>query len=214
MVPRSRRLISPVLLPLPLMLNWRVSVTLASVLVALAGCFKEPKPAYKTVDPTSRVYLSDRGLVDLPEINKKAVYLNLDRNSLGNVDRLADFAELKWLRLNSNTLSSLPDLSKLTKLRRIYLKANRFESVPDTLKDLPSLTDIDLSSNPISEIPDWLAKKPGLLHLSFTRTRINRLPNDLSAWKSLKSLQLGELHLSAEEMSRIRRALPNVAIVF
>jgi Leucine-rich repeat (LRR) protein len=86
--------------------------------------------------------------------------------------------------------------------------------VPETLKDLPALTDIDLSGNPLVGIPEWLAKKPGLKNLSFSRTKITRLPQDISAWKSLQSLQLGELSLDAAEMKRIREALPDVAIVF
>lgn len=196
------------------MLNWRSNAILASVLVALAGCFKEPTPAYKTVDPTLRVYLSDKNLTEIPEVNLKADYLNLDRNALEKVERVAELTELKWLRLNDNKLSTLPDLSKLVKLRRIYLRGNRFTEVPRTLESLPALTDIDLSLNPITEIPEWLAKKEGLMHLSFTGTRLKSLPKDLSAWKGLKSLQLGELNLSYEEMTRLRKELPNVAIVF
>ena len=105
-------------------------------------------------------------------------------------------------------------MKALANLRRIYLKNNRFTSVPETLKDLPSLTDIDLSGNPISEVPAWLAQKTGLKNISFTRTMIQKLPEDLSAWQTLQSLQLGELNLSAEEMARIRKALPKTAIVF
>lgn len=174
----------------------------------LVGCFNEPEPAYKTVPAESRLYLQDKGLVDLKktDLTKVGDYLNLDRNQLTNVDEVASLAGLKWLRLNDNRLSALPDLSKLVNLRRIYLRGNRLTAVPESLKDLPSLTDIDLSGNPIIEIPDWLAKKEGLENLSFSGTRIKKLPDDLSAWRSLKSLQLGDLNLPAEEMKRIRAA--------
>ena len=111
-------------------------------------------------------------------------------------------------------MNALPDLKALTLLRRIYLKNNRFATVPETLKDLPALTDIDLSANPITEIPEWLAKKQGLENLSFSRTMIKKLPSDISAWKSLKILQLGDLGLSREEMKRIREALPKTAVVY
>ena len=141
-------------------------------------------------------------------------YLNLDRNRLANVDALSDFTGLKWLRLNSNQLTALPDLKGLVQLRRVYLRGNRFMSVPETLKDLPALTDVDLSENPIKEIPAWLAEKPGLTALSFSRTQLSKLPEDLSAWRSLKQLQLGELRLSTEEMARIRKALPDTTVVF
>ena len=180
----------------------------------LAGCFNEPEPAYKTVPAENRVYLSDKGLTAVPEVNPKADYLNLDRNQLTNVSAVAALTELKWLRLNDNRLTALPDLKGLVNLRRIYLKGNRFTAVPETLKDLPALTDVDLSLNPIKEVPQWLAEKKGLKGLSFNRTQLTKLPDDLGAWKSLQQLQLGELNLSPEEMARIRKALPDVAIIF
>ena len=186
------------------------------ILLALcaAGCFNEPEPAYKSVPAENRVYLSDKGLKVLPQVNAKADYLNLDRNQLEKADGVEKLAELKWLRLNDNRLTALPDLKGLVRLRRIYLKNNRFTAVPEALKDLPSLTDIDLSGNPVKEIPAWLAEKRGLKNLSFSRTQLTKLPANLEAWKSLQSLQLGDLNISAEEMARIRSALPNVAIVF
>ena len=192
------------------------SALLAAALVAVAGCFNEPEPAYKSVPAENRIYLSDHGLKDLEstQLFSGADYLNLDRNQLTNIDCVAGMTELKWLRLNDNQLSALPDLKGLVKLRRIYLRNNRFAAVPETLKELPSLTDIDLSGNPIAEIPEWLAKKGGLVALSFTGTRLKELPEDLSAWRSLKQLQLGELNLGTNEMSRIRHALPDSEVVF
>ena len=180
----------------------------------LAGCFNEPEPAYKSVPAENRVYLSDRGLKSVPTVNPKADYLNLDRNQLTNVSAVASLTELKWLRLNDNKLAALPDMKALVNLRRIYLKGNRFTSVPETLKDLPALTDIDLSLNPIKEVPAWLAEKRGLKNLSFSRTMVTKLPENLDAWKSLQSLQLGDLSISPEEMARIRKALPDVRLVF
>ena len=182
--------------------------------LAIAGCFNEPEPAYKSVPAENRVYLSDKGLKEVPVVNASADYLNLDRNQLTNVNAVAAFAKLKWLRLNDNRLSTLPDLKNLVSLRRIYLRNNRFAAVPETLKDLPSLTDVDLSGNPLREIPAWLAEKKGLKALSFSRTLVEKLPDDLSAWTSLHQLQLGDLKLSREEMARIRKALPSTAVVF
>ena len=180
----------------------------------LSGCFNEPEPAYKSVPAENRVYLNDKELKAFPEVKAAADYLNLDRNQLEKVDGVEKLTALKWLRLNDNRLTALPDLKALVSLRRIYLKNNRFDKVPETLKDLPALTDVDLSGNPIVEVPDWFAQKQGLKNVSLSRTRITKLPADLSGWGRLQSLQLGELHLSAEEMARIRKALPDVAVVF
>lgn len=182
------------------------AIALAAALSAVAGCFDEPEPAYKSVPAESRLYLNGKGLGDLrsTDLTKVGDYLNLDRNVLTNVDPVAGLTGLKWLRLNDNRLSSLPDLSKLTGLRRIYLRNNRFIEVPEQLKELKSLTDIDLSGNPIREVPAWLGKLTGLENLSLSRTQITALPEDISGWKSLKSLQLGDLRLSPGEMKRIR----------
>lgn len=189
--------------------------------ICLSGCFNEPEPASKTVPAEARVYLQDKGLKDLSSCADKLSagaiidYVNLDRNALETFpSELTSLTGLKWLRLNDNALVDIPDLSALVNLRRLYLRGNRLTSVPETLKDLPSLTDIDLSNNPISEVPDWLAAKKGLEGISLTGTKVRKLPEDLSAWKTLLQLQLGDLKLSAEEMARIRAALPRVAIVF
>ena len=198
-------------------MSMRLELFTVVALLVFAGCFDEPEPAYKSVPDGARVYLKDMGLVDLKGQSfdaSKVDYLNLDRNALTNVDEVASLAGLKWLRLNSNQLSARPSLGDLKSLRRIYLRDNKFAEVPETLKDLPALTDIDLSGNPVSEIPEWLAKKEGLQFLSFSRTKISKLPDDLSAWKRLKALQLGDLQMTPEEMSRIRKALPDVAVVF
>ena len=196
-----------------------------SIILLLSGCFNEPEPAYKSVPAENRVYLSDKGLKDLSSCAAlrsggdaasplNIDYVNLDRNELTNVNAVATLTGLKWLRLNDNKLAALPDLKGLVNLRRIYLRNNKFTTVPETLKDLPALTDIDLSGNPIKDVPAWLAEKKGLKNISFSRTQVTKLPDDLEAWKSLQCLQLGDLNISAEEMARIRAALPNVAIVF
>ena len=213
--------------------------------ICLCGCFKEPRPAYETVPAETQVYLKEKGLEVLTTeaLMKDGVvyvggleaqptnlasqvstldpasltYLNLDYNELTNVDALVSFTGLKWLRLNNNRLESLPDLSGLASLRRLYLRDNALASVPEFLRpeNLPELDTLDLSGNPIAAVPDWLAQRKGLRHLSLSDTAVTALPKDLSAWQSLKSLQLGGLRLgSLEELKRIRAALPDTAVVF
>lgn len=193
---------------------------IVALALAAAGCFNEPTPASATVPEGARLYLQDRALRDLsscrdllkPEL---VDYVNLDRNDFEEFPvELTTLTGLKWLRLNRNRLSALPDLSPLVNLRRIYLKGNRFTAVPEALKSLPALTDVDLSQNPISEVPAWLVEMKGLENVSFSDTRVTKLPEDLSGWRNLTSLQLGGLRLPADEMARIRVALPMVTIVF
>ena len=162
---------------------------------------------------SSRVALDDFD----SRVRKSVDYLNLDCNKLTNADALVEFPALKWLRLNSNRLTSLPTngLSRLSKLRRIYLAGNRFSVVPEPLAELSSLEEIDLSGNVgIKEVPDWMAKMRGLKDLSFSGTSIENLPDDISAWRSLRLLRLGDLKMSGREMKRIREALPDTTVVF
>lgn len=193
---------------------------IVALALAAAGCFNEPTPASATVPEGARLYLQDRALRDIsscrdllkPEL---VDYVNLDRNELEEFPaELTTLTGLKWLRLNRNRLSTLPDLSPLVNLRRIYLKGNRFTAVPEALKSLPALTDVDLSQNPISEVPAWLVEMKGLENVSFSDTLVKKLPEDLSGWRNLTSLQLGGLKIPADEMARIRVALPKVTIVF
>ena len=55
---------------------------------------------------------------------------------------------------------------------------------------------------------------PNLRAVSLNDTRVSKLPDDLSAWTRLDMLSLGSCPVSREEMQRIRKALPDVAIVF
>lgn len=186
-------------------------------LLALAGCFNEPEPAYKTRPEGAEIRLQDRGISSLDVKLDPAivVYVNLDRNEFREVPQeILACTKLKWLRLNGNRLESLPDLGGLKDLRRIYLKNNKFAAVPEALKALDNLTDLELSGNPITEVPGWLTEMKSLKNVSLNRTRIEKLPDDLSGWRGLTSLQLGDLRIPAEEMARIRQALPEVAIVF
>ena len=218
----------------------KMTVVLA-MLTALSGCFKEPVPAYKTVASETKVYLKEtslqkftkdalfkQGLVYVKDSGwtnlsarvqsldpQKITYLNLDRNSITNIDEIVEFSSLKYLRLNNNRLTSLPNLSALRQLQNLHLRANDLRDIPESLKDLPSLAVLDLSENrKISAIPDWLAKKKNLRHLYLSGTGIRALPGDLSAWESLSTLQLGDLNLSEDEMKRIREALPETLVVF
>lgn len=225
------------------MISAKTCIPAFAALAALAGCFREVPPAEDSVRPETRVWLKDAGLsvVTARDVHEKGMiyfgeqggwsnlssrvsnfdpksleYLNLDYNAITNADALAEFTALKWLRLDNNAISSLPDLGGLKDLRRIYLRANRLTAVPETLGDLPSLDTVDLSFNHgITEVPEWFAKKEGLSHLILSSTGITRLPEDISAWKSLRTLQMGGLHIeSTEEMKRIRDALPDTAVVF
>ena len=119
------------------------------------------------------------------------------------------------MRLNGNKIKSVPaTLTTLKDLRRIYLKGNGLTAVPEVVKEWTMLEDLTLDGNPITALPDWLTTLPNLRALSLNGTRITSLPKDLSAWKRLDFLAMGGCPIPKGEMERIRKALPDVAIVF
>ena len=76
------------------------------------------------------------------------------------------------------------------------------------------LEDISLDGNPITSVPDWLVTLPHLRAVSLCETRVTKLPEDLKPWRRLDLLALGGCPIPKSEMQRIRKELPDVAIVF
>ncbi len=142
-------------------------------------------------------------------------YLNLDDNKLASAEGLGQFPKLMWLRLNGNALAEIPaSLGALKHLQRFYASRNQIKAIGDAVKSWTELEDLVLDGNPISAVPEWLVDLPKLKGVSLNETRVTKLPADLSKWRKLDYLSLGGCTFSAEEMKRIRAALPDVAIVF
>ena len=164
-------------------------------------------------------YFCRNGMERIPDFSCWADtldYLNLDDNAITEIPAgISSLTRLKWLRLNGNRIKAVPrELSALKDLRRIYLCRNALSAVPEVVKEWPMIEDISLDGNPISEVPEWLVSLPRLRGVSLCGTRISRLPSDLSGWKRLDFLALSSCPVSREEMQRVRKALPDVAIVF
>lgn len=180
---------------------------------------KEVPAAVLALKGIKEFYFARNGMEKIPDFSAWADtldYLNLDGNAIAEIpDTLAGLLKLKWLRLNENKLQSLPaSLASLKNIRRIYLKKNAFKEVPQVLRQMQSLEEISLDGNPVKTVPDWLVTMPNLRGISLSGTEISKLPEDLSAWKKLDFLALGSCPVSKEEMARIRKNLPDVAIVF
>ena len=164
-------------------------------------------------------YFASNGLESIPDLSAWAGtldYLNLDNNAIKEIPAgVGSLKGLKWLRLNRNGIKEVPAaLATLKNLRRVYLKRNSLAAVPEVAKEWTALEDISLDGNPIATIPDWLVAMPNLRAVSLNDTRVSKLPDDLSAWKDLDMLSLGSCPIPKEEMQRIRKALPDVAVVF
>ena len=180
---------------------------------------KEVPPAAFSLKGLKEFYFARNGMeriLDFACWKDSLDYLNLDDNAIAEVPAsLGALARLRWLRLNGNRIKELPAaLATLKDLRRIYLKRNVLTAVPEVIKEWTALEDVTLDENPIASVPDWLVTMPRLRAVSLNGTKVTKLPEDLSGWKRLDMLALGGCPVPKEEMQRIRKALPAVAIVF
>ena len=180
---------------------------------------KEVPTAAFSLRGIKEFYFARNGMEKIPDLTCWAEtldYLNLDDNAITEIpENVGKLTKLKWLRLNGNKIKELPAaLATLKDLRRIYLKGNGMTTVPEVVKEWTMLEDLTLDGNPITALPDWLTTLPHLRALSLNGTRITSLPKDLSAWKRLDFLAMGGCQIPKGEMERIRKALPDVAIVF
>ncbi len=149
----------------------------------------------------TRLWLADNSLTGLPQSASAWAgleYLNLDRNLLVALPDLSR-TRLRWLRLNNNKLAALPPLPAT--VERLYLADNALAETPAKPATLRQLT---LAGNPIAAVPDDLGA--GLEWLDLSRTKVSRLPADLSAWRTLKVLNLARCPLPETEKDRIAAA--------
>ena len=180
---------------------------------------KEVPAAVFALKGIKEFYFARNGLEKIPDLSGWAAtldYLNLDDNAITEIPAsVATLTHLKWLRLNGNRIKEVPAaLAALKDLRRIYLKKNGLTAVPEAAKDWTMLEDIALDGNPIASVPDWLVTLPRLRAVSLCETRVSKLPEDLKPWRRLDLLALGGCPIPKSEMQRIRKELPDVAIVF
>lgn len=149
----------------------------------------------------ARLWLADNALEALPAEAAgwtALEYLNLDRNRLAALPDLSR-TRLRWLRLNGNRLAALPPLPDT--VERLYLADNALAEAPAKPAALRHLV---LAGNPIKSVPDDLGA--GLEWLDLSRTGVTRLPADLSAWRTLKVLNLARCPLPDTEKDRIAAA--------
>ena len=99
-------------------------------------------------------------------------------------------------------------------LTKLFLEAGHRVFAGQFMPEWPELEGITLDGNPITAVPEWLISMPSLREVSLNGTRIAKLPDDLSGWRRLTILALGGCPMPKTEMERIRKALPDVAIVF
>lgn len=136
----------------------------------------------------------------------RLVILDLSHNHINKMDAgtFKALTNLQALRLQENRISSLPDnmFLELGKLTTLTLSNNLLRKIDaDTFSGLTSLAVLSLDYNQIAEVHDEAFRNvnSSLQDLHLNGNKLLRVPGALSSVPHLKTLDLGENHISVIE---------------
>lgn len=166
--------------------------------------------------------------------------LNLEDNKLTNLDGLERLSKLHTLSIAGNPIDNFSEVltiplkslnvgywtdlpqwfSRWSTLETLKISVEELEQLPDVVAQIPSLSSLVLT--------DWFGKYEPLLtdviskllemkleHLSMSSGKIvTHLPKNLSAFSTLKVLELKDQAFDKTERARIIESLPNVDVRF
>jgi len=122
---------------------------------------------------------------------------------------LLDDAQLAQLKEFTSLEDALKDPSKVYKLN---LSHSGLAEFPMEILQFPNLQSLNLSSNGIEKIPSEIAKLPKLQKLNLSTNGLKKLPAEIASLKQLKVLDVSQNQFLASELTRVKTALPQVAI--
>lgn len=128
-------------------------------------------------------------------------------------DRVGTLTNLVKLELGGNRLTTLPrSLATCTKLEVVNLYNNQLISVPPELFDLPALHTVTLAKNQLATL-EGVERCRSLRELDVSHNPLTKLPADLSLLGGLERLVLNGTLVPADELSRLRAALPTTEVL-
>ncbi|MEN9374359.1 MAG: hypothetical protein RIR79_1911 [Pseudomonadota bacterium] len=100
--------------------------------------------------------LNENSLYDIDALKglTNLVELNLSVNKISDIDALKGLTNLKKLSLAENQLSDVSALKRLTNITWLDLDGNQLSDM-SALKGLTNLTELSLRENQLSELPEW-----------------------------------------------------------
>ncbi len=106
------------------------------------------------------------------------------------------------------------EIRHLTKLQTLNARNNDMTGIPAEIGQLNDLRDLDYGSNRLDTMPNEIAHLTGLQTLSLAHNTYRSVPDSVVQLKQLKTLDLTGNPLSADEVARVKAAMPNTAVVF
>jgi Leucine-rich repeat (LRR) protein len=120
------------------------------------------------------------------------IVLNLRGKSLGSIQGLTAFKNLKVLDLSGNGLKAFPpEILALTQINAVDLSDNPIGSVPNEIGNLASLSRLSLRNTGITTLPPTIGRCKGLSALDVSRNPLATLPiKELNLLPSLRSVTI------------------------
>jgi Leucine-rich repeat (LRR) protein len=117
------------------------------------------------------------------------------------------------LRLFEKRITILPpEIGKMVHLRKLMLYNNRIKTIPPEIGKLKHLEWLWLGGNRLTSLPPEFGNLTNLTHLWIGRNPFTKLPPELANLKTLQVLSLEGTGISAAEIERLKKALPNCEI--
>ncbi len=95
---------------------------------------------------------------------------------------------------------------------RLDLSYSGLSEFPREILQFPNLQSLNLSNNGIIDVPAELGKLTKLQRLNLATNGIKRLPAEITALKNLKWIDITQNQFMSSELTKIKTALPQVAI--
>lgn len=168
---------------------------------------KAVKQHFETAQKTGVLKISQMRLTEFPSTLKTfpncLKTFDISENRFVVIpDELGNFTLIKYLNLSGNKITVLPDvLGKLIKMETLNAMDNLIITISIELRNLKNLKQINLSHNQIAEFPVMFCGLKHLDVLDLSRNKITSVPQEV------KSLQVTELNLNQNQISRISEEL-------
>lgn len=112
-----------------------------------------------------------------------------------------------------NHLLELPsEIGNLKKLRILNLSSNLLRSIPKELTQLRQLEKLNLNWNQLKNLPADIGDLTSLKELKIVGNQLTKIPQSIIKLKKLKLLELGNNQINEQEITRLKKKLPNCKI--